>query len=474
MTTVVTPKKASSIPGPLTLPLLGSRINMLRLFGEPFTYLRELHAKYGNIVALAKNDPAYVCAFGPELNLQLLSQPDLFEVSAGPFENTTKDTPLMRVGGNSLQVMKGDKHRQQRRLMQPAFHRQQVAQYRDDVVHYTHHMLDSWQGRTQIELFREMELLTRSIVVKSLFGLTDEDEIENLGSLLERMVSSIGLAVVLPLNIPGTPYHHMQRMAEQLEIALKKMITHKRTQADAHDLLATLIQTRDEDGTTLSDKELVSHAFTMFTAGHSTTSAALTWTLFLLDQHPQVSAKLLDELRHELQGEAPAIEQLKRLTYLDGVVKESLRLLPPGGIGMRKASAPCELGGYELPKGSIIIYSEFLTHRLPELYTEPDRFKPERWEGLKRTAYEYLPFSAGQHRCIGAEFAIQETKVALATIFQRYRLEIVPETRLTFGLDMRPKQGMPMHVLPQDKQFHQVPVRGGINQLIDLKQSLSC
>ncbi|GHO92963.1 cytochrome P450 [Reticulibacter mediterranei] len=468
MATIIAAKNV--IPGPRALPLLGWRANMLKLFRDPFTYLPLLHKQYGNVVALAEGDLTYVCAFGPALNFQVLSKPDLFEVSAGPFQKLPENTPLVRIGGNSLQMMKGEKHRQQRRLMQPAFHRQQVAHYRDNMVTLVQRMLDRWQGRSEIDLSREMELLTRSVTVKALFGLDNEAEIDQLGNLLERMVAQIPLAMIAPINVPGTPYYQTQRLAAQLETALQSMIARKRTQTEAHDLLSVLIHAHDEDGTTLHDKELVSHAFTLFSAGFSTTSAALTWTIFLLGQHPRIYERLVDELLSVLHGEPPTIEQLKQLAYLDAVVKESLRILPPGGIGQRRATAPCELGGYELPAGSTIIYSEYLTHRLPELYEEPDRFKPERWNTLNRTAYEYLPFSAGQHRCIGADFALQEAKLALATLLQRYRLEIVPNTTIKLDLTMHPKYGLPARVLPQDRQFSRIPVRGNIRQIINLDE----
>jgi len=459
------------IPGPRALPLLGWQVNLFKLFREPFSYSRFLHKKHGNLVALAEGNLAYVCAFGPELNFQLLSQPDLFEVSVGPFQKLSQDTPLARIGGKSLPLTKGEKHRQQRRLIQPAFHRQQVAHYRDDMVGLTLHMLTSWQGRSEIDLSHEMEQLTRSIVLKSLFGLNDEGEIERTGSLLKRMIASIPLAMIAPINLPGTPYYRTQHMSAQIETMLQTMIAQKRQQDDVHDLLAVLIHKRDEDGTMLSDEEMISNAFTFFSAGFITTSTALTWTIFLLGQHPQAYADLVDELDNVLHGEPPTIEQLKQLSYLDMVIKESLRLLPPGGgMGGRNATALCELGGYELPAGSTIIYSEFLTHRLPELYEEPDRFKPERWETLHRTAYEYLPFSTGQHRCIGADFAIQEAKIALAILLQRYRLEVVPNTEISLDQRMHTKHSLPTRILPQDRQFRRVPVQGNIRQIVDLDE----
>jgi cytochrome P450 len=185
-------------------------------------------------------------------------------------------------------------------------------------------------------------------------------------------------------------------------------------------------------------------------------------------QHPRICADLLDELEGTLHGSAPTVEQLAQLPLLENVVKESLRLLPPAPIGIRIVAADCELGGYALPQGANVVNSEFITHRLPDLYAEPDRFQPERWFTLERSTYEYLPFAAGPHMCIGWAFAMQELKVVLAMLLQRYRLAVVPGATIAPHIGMRPVRGMPMLVLGQDRQFQRASVRGGINELVDM------
>jgi len=245
----------------------------------------------------------------------------------------------------------------------------------------------------------------------------------------------------------------------------------RRTGSDRHDVLTLLLHVRDEDGTQFTDDDLIGQLNVMFIAAFETTAMALTWTLFLLSQHPQVIADLVDELDHVLYGNAPTLEQLGILPLLDGVIRESLRLLPPVSQGARAATAPFMMGGYTFPAGTKVLYSEYITHHMPELYTEPDRFLPERWLTINPSPYEYFPFLAGSRMCVGATFAMTEMKVILAMILQRYRLTMVPgaviDRHVRFTLV--PKYGMPMSITAQDRQFTKVPVCGNIHEMVDLK-----
>jgi cytochrome P450 len=329
-------------------------------------------------------------------------------------------------------------------------------------------MLDHWQPGQQIDLVPEMKQLTQRIALKTLFGVDDGGELDRVGVLLRRTlnVTTSPLFALLPFNVPGLPYHRIEQLAAQLEAYIRGVITRKRTQPEGSDVLASLIHVRDEDGTQLSDEELIGHAFTLFVAGHETTSNALTATMLLLEQHPAVLADLLDELDGTLHGAAPTVAQLGTLPLLERVIKESLRLLPPALIGIRIAAQPTQLGGYAVGKGANVVYSEFVTQRMPELYAEPDRFKPHRWATLDPSPYAYLPFAAGPHMCIGWAFAMQELRVVLALLLQRYRLALVPGTRVDLTVRMQPKHGLPMRVHAQDRQFEATPVHGTIRKLI--------
>ncbi|TLS53206.1 cytochrome P450 [Paenibacillus antri] len=453
------------IPGPRSIA--GWRWNMFRFFRNPFAFQRWLYETYGTLSALGQGDkPSTVFAFGPEMNRQILTNPDFFEVSTA-LVKVPKDTRMGELFYNNLVLMSGEKHRRHRRLMQPAFQQDQIRQYGRDMATITGRLADEWEGRTEIDLNVEMKKLTQRIAVKTLFGVQDEEGMDRMGSLIDRMTRSLLLVTLAPVDIPFTPYHRALRIAEKLHARIRSMIHDKRRDPDETDVLAALIRAHDEDDATLTDEELIGHTFSLYVAGHETTANALTWALFLLVQHPDTYASVMEELNAVLSGSPPTLEQLSELPLLDGVVKESLRLLPPAGIGTRVTAAPCELDGYFLPERTNVFFSQLITHRLPELYEEPDRFKPRRWETIKPSAFEYLPFSAGPHMCIGWHFAMQELKIVLAVLLQRYRFSVVRDARISPNLMMRPVRGMPMRIGRHDGRFERVTVRGSIHQMIE-------
>ena len=223
------------------------------------------------------------------------------------------------------------------------------------------------------------------------------------------------------------PYRRFRILSEQVEAELIDIIARKRQRVSAGqdeadgDALAILIHAHDEDGELLTESDLIGHLSTLFTAGHETTASALTWTLFLLTQHPQILADLVDELDSVLHGDAPSLEQLKELPLLENVINEGLRMFPPGMWIFRTAVEPFELGPYSQPAFSQLIFSPTVTHYRPDIYTDPHTFNPRRWETITPSPYEYLPFGGGPRRCLGATFATLEMKLALAMILQRWR-----------------------------------------------------
>jgi cytochrome P450 len=338
------------------------------------------------------------------------------------------------------------------------------------MIDQTQRLLDRWQASTgsELNLLKEMQWLTQAVTVKTLFGLDDEVKLKRLGDQMQSLMKVITLGLIVSVDFPGSPYQQALKASQRFEGEIRTIIEQKRAQPEANDVMAMLVHAHDEDGEKLSDDNLIGHAFALYVAGHETTANALTWTNYLLAQHPHALAALLDELDAKLHGAPPTIEQLSQLPLLEGVVKEGLRLFPPAMAGLRVTTEACELGGFELAAGTSIMYSEFITHRMPELYEEPDRFKPERWLTLDRSPYEYLPFSAGHHMCIAASFAMQELKIVLAMMLQRYRLALRPNARISTDLRMHAQPGMPVSIFAQDRQFKRVPVRGSITTMVDM------
>ncbi|MDH6670719.1 cytochrome P450 [Paenibacillus sp. LBL] len=453
------------IPGPHSA--FGWRINMFHFFRSPFAFQQKLLEGYGKLSALGQSvKPSAVFAFGPELNRQILSNPNFFEMSTA-LVKIPKDTVMGDLFYHNLLLMSGEKHKEHRRLIQPAFLHSQIERYGQDMTLITEQLADEWRGRTLIDVNTEMKKLTQRIALKTLFGVQNSEMMDTMGMLINRFTKSFLLATLAPLNIPFTPYRRSLRNAQQLNTQIRSMIHEKRQESDATDVLAALIRGYDEEGSALSDEELVGHAFSIYTAGHETTANALTWAFFLLVQHPNIYANLMEELNAVMGGSHLTQEKLSRLSLLDYVVKESLRLLPPASIGTRITNAPCELDGYALPEGTNVFFSQFITHRLPELYEDPNYFKPHRWQTIKPSAFEFLPFSAGPHMCIGWHFAMQELKIVLAVLLQRFNFSLVRNAKITPNLMMRPVHGMPMHISLDHGTFERVDVRGTIHRVIE-------
>lgn len=460
-----------TIPGPPPVPVFGWRGNMGRLFSFPSRYLRRMYEEYGDISAITHDNASIIFVFHPEHNRVVLSDANTFWTRE-EFIRIPEGSALKRVGAG-LFSMNGEKHRQHRRLMMAAFDRSGIAGYRQDTVNITEDVLTGWQSGQSIDLVREMQRLALRVVSKVLYGLDVTPHARNLvETIQEWMALNLNpLVALFPVNLPGLPYRRILTLSEDLEQQVLALIAAKRAQLDHdYDALTTLIRAHDEDGNRLTDQDLVGHATLLFGVGHETTASCLIWTLFLLAQHPAIQADLLDELKSVLKGESPTVEQFDQLPLLDAVVKESLRILPPGTFSMRAAQRDFAVGPYELPAGTFVTFSQYITHHRPDLYTAPDKFWPQRWDTIDPSPYEYIPFGAGPRMCLGMSFALMEVKVVIASLLQRYRLELPEGLRVdckeTFAL--QPKRPLMMTVRPQDRQFKLTKVKGNIHHLLDL------
>jgi cytochrome P450 len=466
-TTKRTTTQAGIIPGPRPAPFLGQPLAVLHFLRDPITLMRHHYHYYGRLSGITAFEPAkggLLLALGPEYNRQVLNNPMLFYRTHPEIKDKA---PARLVSG--LINMNGERHRQHRRLIMPAFHRQAVLGYHSDMITLTDAMLTNWCIGQQLDVVQELRLLTRQIVIKTLFGLEDVKTQTRLGSLIEQWTQQLGAPATWLL-----PHRRgrFARLSEQVETEFKALIAHKRAmQAIQTDVLSTLIHTHDEDGATLSDSELIGHIALLFVAGYETTVNALVWTLLLLSRHPRVAASVIDELAGLLHGDAPSPDDLGKLTLLDCVIKESMRVLPPAVYTMRYATDSFEMGGYVFAKNQGVLLSYFITHRLPEPYPEPERFIPQRWETLEPSPYEYLPFSAGPRMCVGATFAAHEIRVVLAMLLQRFQLSPVASAKVDYQVSdiiLRPKRSFLWDVQPPQQTVLIRSLSGTIRQLVML------
>lgn len=492
MTTTLTPPLTLSVPGPRPLPVIGRMLNTLEFSKDSIAYTRQLFAKYGNLVALAEGggtrlySPRAVCpgtvfACGPDLTRQVATQQDAYHKCplTGPLYSLRNQSERTKPLRHFLVGIFGDneeRHKQQRKLMMPAFHHQRLQTYVQDMVAITESDLNSLKVGEVCDIAAVMRQVTLRIATKTLFG---EDIGTQGGSTGEMIHQALELQVtvlmkLLKYDLPGLPWHTYLNLAARYETGMRALIEAKKQRGkDEPDVLSMLMQVQDEDTQAkLSEEELLGHVGVLFVAGHETSANALTWTLFLLSQHPHIMSDVVDELELVLQGSAPSLAQLQQLTLLEHVIKESMRVLSPVPWNGRVTAKPTELGGYSLPTGTEVFVSISQTHHMSELYPSPNSFDPRRWETITPTAYEYNPFSAGPRVCIGAAFAMMEIKIILAMLLQRYRLQFAAQKPIDRSgvIVMMPKHGMSMKVHLQDRQFSQGvgSVQGNIRDMVDL------
>ena len=453
----------------------GAAREYVHFFRDPIGCMRELQQKYGSLVALgpiAFGEPTklHVLAIGPEFNRQVLGDPAKFRTT-GQFIHGPNDSAQRRIRFG-LTRMNGPQHKQQRQLILPPFHKKAVAGYHDLTIELAQEVIGQWKpGRRDV--YADMRAVTLRIASAVLFGHEASDAYR-IGHLLEVWArrNFSGPVWFFPVNIPGTPYHRLLKHAELVEQEILRLVEKRRRDpSDRTDVLSILIQARDDENRSMTDMELVGQATILFGASFETTASTLTWTVFLLAQHPGIMRELMDELDRVLGGDAPTREQLPQLSFLDRVIKESMRILPPVPFTIRAAEEDqIPMGSLTLSHGARVICSHFLTHHLPDIYPEPELFRPDRWREIDPTQYEYLPFSAGPRACVGAMFAIQVLKISLAIILQKFRFAIVPDAQIdrVVRITMNPRCGMPVVLHENDRRYESSQVRGQIHEMVKL------
>ncbi len=359
-----------------------------------------------------------------------------------------------QLAGNGLFTSEGDFWLRQRRMAQPAFHRERIASYGNVMAAYTERMAAGWKDGETHDLHADMMRLTLEIVAKALFDADVARDAPDVGEALAVVMDDFRTRTesmnIIPDSIPTPANLRLRRAVQRLDKIVYEIIGQRRASGeDRGDLLSTFLHLQDEDGSRMTDQQLRDEMVTLVVAGHETTAVALSWTWYLLSQHPEVEAKLWAELETVLKGRPPTVADLPQLQYTEMLVTESMRLYPPFWVLGRETINNCEIGGYLVPAGTNILMSQWVIHRDPRFYDGPLVYNPDRWaDGLAKRIHRfaYFPFGGGQRLCLGNSFAMMEAALVVATLAQKFRLELSPghSARPKPSLTLRPRYGMKM------------------------------
>jgi cytochrome P450 len=368
------------------------------------------------------------------------------------FTKSKDYAPLKILMGDGLLTSEGEFWQRQRKLVQPAFHRERIAAYGAVMVNYAERMIAVWRDGETRDAHKDMMKLTLDIVGKTLFDADVASDAVEVGEAVEvamgRYLNVAWFTFFLPPSLLALGNWLFHGTLRRLNTIIYRIIRARReSKNDPGDLLSILLQAQAEDGSRMTDQQLRDEVMTLFLAGHETTANALAWTWYLLSLNPEAEARLHLELKEVLGGRSPRFEDLQRLRYTQMVVKESLRLFPPAwGIG-RETLKEIHLGEYRLPVGTNVFISQWVMHRDRRYFERPEEFHPERWtEEFEKQLpkFAYFPFGGGPRVCVGASFASMETALLLATIAQRYQLALVPghPVKPLASVTLRPKHGI--------------------------------
>lgn len=440
--------------GPKGLPIVGS---MFQFASGRHKFLLDVATTYGEISQFT------ILNF----DLHILSNPDhvqeLFVKKKAHFVKADNSRDNLRhLVGDGLLTSVGDYHAQQRKMVQPALHATRIHGYADTMVDITKNMLATWEAGSERNIHQDMMMITMEIVSRTLFGSDVLEDAIAVGEAMMVLQENAQRRFIPIFELPTwieTPQRKRVNAARAtIDRVVMRFIKERRNEGDLDrgDLLSMLLLSEDDNGNRMNDKEVRDEAVTLFSAGHETTSNTLSWALYLLSQHPEIEAKLHEEVDTVLGGRLPTLTDLRDLPYTNRVIKETLRLYPPAWTLMVRAIIEdVTLGEYDLPAGDAVFVSPYVMHRHPDLWDSPDTFDPERFspENEKQHhKYQYIPFGGGEHVCIGNSYAMMEAALVLATIAQKFHLRLMPDTEVNERalITLVPENGLPMRVLQRE------------------------
>ncbi len=409
-----------------------------RFVRDPLPILLPLYREHGPIFSMRVFHGRVVFMLGPEANhFVTVSNADKFRWRTGSMGDLI---PLL---GDGLLTVDGAYHRRARRIMLPAFHREKIAASYTTIVEETEQALADWRAGEALDIYHWARRLTLRVAMRALFGLDPDEQGKGAQAAIEfeRALSFYGTDfAVRIMRGPRTPWNRMLAARKELDRIVFSEIERRRRQPDPErtDVLSMLIEATDaEDGSRLSDREVRDQVMTLLFAGHDTSTSTISFMLYELARHPAVLAKLVDEQDRVLGGRVPTAAELmggEALPELEMVLDETLRLYPAAWVGPRRAVETFEFGGHQVPANAYVYYSSWASHRLPDVWPEPEAFVPERFAPEAKAKLRkgaYIPFGGGSRTCIGMRFGQLEIKTIVTLLLQRYRLELVPGRTMT-------------------------------------------
>ena len=427
--------------------------HLLAMRRDPLAFLTRIARKHGDVVRFR---------LGP-VDIHLLNRPefirDLLVTDAAAFHKGRGLERAKRLLGEGLLTSEDPTHLRHRRMMQPAFHPERIGGYGAVMVELGERLASRWRDGETRDVALEMTRLTLAIVGRTLFDADVESESDEIGAALTTSIELFSSTLTLPffqvldrLPLPGN--RRFERAKARIDATINRMIAERRREPRGRtDLLSLLIAASDPEGGggRMTDAQVRDEAVTLFLAGHETTANALTWTWYLLSQNPEVEARLYEEVDAVLQSRIPTVADLPRLAYTEMTLAESMRLFPPAWIVGRRALSDYEVGGYAIPRRSIVVASQWVTHRDPRYFPDPERFDPERFRPEAKAArpkFSYFPFGGGPRVCIGEGFAWMEGVLLLATLARRWKLRLEPGQRVepAPSITLRPRHGLRMRL----------------------------
>lgn len=441
-------------PGPKGIPLFGVLFDYNQ---DPTGFSLRCAQEFGDITLLP---------FGP-LKVYLLANPEhvseVLNHKSHCFVKGVSIQSLKSSLGEGLLTSEGNFWKRQRRLTQPAFHRERLAGYGDIMTAAAETTMRQWQDGEIRDIHADMMQLTLLIVAQSLFGTDIADKTPIIESALDAVLvhfsNQLNTFFLLPEWVPTPDNIQFWQKLHQMDEVIYDIIRQRRLAKEAKsDLLTMLLQLETEDGDHMSDREIRDEVVTLMMAGHETTALALTWTWMLLAQHSEVEEKLCEEIKTVLQGRSPTAADVSQLTYANWVLKESMRLYPPAWGTSRQVIETIKLGDYTLEPGDTVFVNQWVMHRDPRFFERPEQFQPERWaDGFEQRLPKgvYFPFGDGPRGCIGKGFAMMESVLLLVAIAQKFRLTLDHQhpIELQPSITLRPKFCMKMCLQKREIKF---------------------